>query len=139
MSTMTEMGNLEIIFVDWLDAMRRGDVDRMAGRLAPDVVHQGIRPELICPDRKAVIARLRDRAGRRPDVTAIELVEAGDQVVMSVRGEMIGVPADAASDQPRGQATVVFTLREGRIVHMQDYLTREAALNAVDAPHDVWQ
>jgi ketosteroid isomerase-like protein len=47
--------NIEIIFADWLDAMRRGDLETMAGRLAPDVVHQGVRPELICRNREQVI------------------------------------------------------------------------------------
>jgi len=41
----TAQSNIEIIFADWLDAMRRGDLETMAGRLAPDVVHQGVKPE----------------------------------------------------------------------------------------------
>jgi hypothetical protein len=44
----TPGSNIEIIFADWLDAMRRGDLETMASRLAPDVVHQGVSPELIC-------------------------------------------------------------------------------------------
>jgi ketosteroid isomerase-like protein len=136
--TPDETSKLEIIFVDWVDALRRGDVDRMAERLAPEVVHRGIRADLICPDRAAVIARLRRRAAHHPEVTAIELVEAGDDVILSVRGPNVGVPADAASDEPRGHATLVFTFRAGYIVQIQDYLTREAALAAAGAARDVW-
>ena len=53
--TRAPESNIEIIFADWLDAMRRGDLETMAGRLAPDVVHQGVRPELICRNREQVI------------------------------------------------------------------------------------
>jgi hypothetical protein len=125
--------NIEIVFDGWLDARRRGDVEAMAARLAPDVVHQGIRPELICRNRDEVLARVRGGRGRLPVPEAIELVAAGDHVVMSVRGPGIGVPADEASDEPRGEATVVFTLQRGKIVHMQDYLRRSDALEAVGA------
>ncbi len=79
-------------------------------------------------------------AQQRPDVSAIELVEVGEHVVLSVRASDVGVPEDPDAEGHRGQATIVFTLRDGQIVHMQDYLTREAALAAVDAPRgDVWQ
>ena len=132
--------NLEIVFSDWLDALRRNDVDRIASRLAPDVVHQGVRPELSCSGREAVVARLRRRAESPPDVTAVELIAIGDHVVVSVRAATIGVPADEARDEPRGQATLVFTLRDGIIVRMQDHVSREAALAAAGAPPSpIWE
>jgi ketosteroid isomerase-like protein len=134
------MRNLEVIFSDWLDALRRGDVDRIAARLDPAVVHQGVRPELVCRGRDAVVERVRRMAQQPPDVTAVELIEVGEHVVLSVRASGVGVPEDPEATGDRGQATIVFTLDDGQIVHMQDYLTREAALAAVDAPlGDVWQ
>lgn len=123
--------NIEIVFDGWLDARRRGDVEAMAACMAPDVVHQGIRPELICRNRDEVLAQVRGGRGQLPVPEAIELVAAGDHVVMSVRGPGIGVPADEHSDEPRGEATVVFTLQQGKIVRMQDYLRRSDALEAV--------
>jgi ketosteroid isomerase-like protein len=125
--------NIEIVFSDWLDAMRRGDLETMANRLAADVVHEGIRPGMRCTNRGEVLSMARRRSERLPVPEAIELVAAGDHVVMSVRGPGIGVPADEQSDEPRGQATVVFTLAGGKIVHMQDYLHRSDALEAVGA------
>ena len=124
--------NIEIVFADWLDAQRRGDVEAMAARLAPDVVHQGVRDELVCRNRDQVLANVRGRGGRVPPVEALELLAAGDYVVMSIRAPGIGVPA-VDGDEPRGQATIVFTLRDGLIVHMQDYLHRADALEAVGA------
>jgi ketosteroid isomerase-like protein len=125
--------NIEIIFADWLDAMRRGDVETMAARLAPDVVHQGIRDEWICRGRDEVLQMVRARAGRVPPVEALELVAAGDRVVMSVRGRGIGPPLDDESGEPRGQAVIVFTLRDGLIVRMDDYAQRAEALAAAGA------
>jgi ketosteroid isomerase-like protein len=125
--------NIEIVFDGWLDARRRGDLQAMAARLAPDVVHQGIRPELVCRNRDEVLARVRRGRGRLPVPDAIELVAAGDNVVLSVRGPGIGVPADEGSAEPRGEATIVFTLEGGKIVRMQDYLHRSDALQAVGA------
>jgi ketosteroid isomerase-like protein len=125
--------NIEIIFADWLDAMRRGDIETMADRLAPDVVHEGIREDLICRNRDEVLHNMRSRAGRVPPVDALELIEAGDHVVMSVRAPGVGVPVDPSSDEPRGQAVVVFTLRDGLIVHMRDYTHRTDALAAAGA------
>jgi hypothetical protein len=98
--------NLEIIFADWLDAMRRGDLETMAGRLAPDVVHQGVKPEWICRSRQEVIDMVAERVGRVPPVEAIELVAAGNHVVMSVRGDRHepdhGALSEAAADADVG-------------------------------------
>jgi ketosteroid isomerase-like protein len=132
-ATRAPQSNIEIIFADWLDAMRRGDLDTMASRLAPDVVHQGVKPGWICHNRQEVIDMVGQRVGRVPPVEAIELIAAGDHVVMSVRGVGIGPPVDDDADQGRGQATIVYTLVDGKIVRMHDYLHRAQALEAVGA------
>src|SRR6476619_5234805 len=124
--------NIEIIFADWLDAMRRGDLETMASRLAPDVVHQGVKPEWICHNRQEVIDMVGQRVGRVPPV------EAGDHVVMSVRGVGIGPPVDGDEDEARGQATIVYTLADGKIVRMHDYLHRAEALEAAGAFSVAW-
>jgi ketosteroid isomerase-like protein len=132
--------NIEIIWADWLDALRRGDIDTLAARLAPEVTHRGVRPDLDCPDRDAVLASAGERARHLPRVDAIELVAAGDHVVLTVRAPTVGVPlsADADQDTPRGLAAIVFTLRDGLITAIQDYATRDEALAAAGAPPDVW-
>lgn len=125
--------NLEIVFADWLDAMRRGDLQTMAERLAPDAVHQGVKPDWICRNREEVLRSVRARVGNTPPVEAIELIAAGDHVVMSVKAQGIGIPAEGSSDEFRGEACIVFTLRDGKIVRMDDYIHRADALAAVGA------
>jgi len=138
MAPRAPQSNIEIIFADWLDAMRRGDLETMASRLAPDVVHQGVRPEWVCHNRQEVIDMVGQRVGRVPPVEAIELVAAGDHVVMSVRGAGIGPPVDGDEDEARGQATIVYTLVDGKIVRMHDYLHRAEALQAAGAVPVAW-
>jgi ketosteroid isomerase-like protein len=136
-TTRTPRSNIEIIWSDWLDAIRRGDLDALAARLAPEVVHRGVRADLICPDREAVLENARARADQLPDVGAVELVAAGDHVVLSVRAPTVGMPLE--DDAPmRGQASIVFTLRDGLITSMQDYLSRGEALAAAGAEPAVW-
>ena len=128
-----QRSNIEIVFSDWLDAMRRGDIDRMQAVLAPDVKHIGILPGWECGNREQVLEMVRRRAGRAPAVEALELVAAGDYVVMSVRAPDVGATPEGT---PRGQACIVFTLKDGLIVHMQDYVHRDDALMAAGASAD---
>ena len=85
-----------------------------------------------------VIDMVGRRAGRVPPVEAIELIAAGDHVVMTVRGAGIGPPVDDDEDEARGQATVVYTLADGKIVRMHDYLHRAEALEAAGASSVAW-
>ena len=55
MTTRRPRSNLEIVFADWLDAMRRGDLQCMAGLLDPNAVHQGIRPEWVRSNRDEIL------------------------------------------------------------------------------------
>jgi hypothetical protein len=52
---------------------------------------------------------------------------------MSVRGPGVGPPVDDESGEPRGQAVIVFTLRDGLIVRMDDYAQRADALAVAGA------
>jgi ketosteroid isomerase-like protein len=120
--------NLEIVLGDWLDALRRGDFEAITARLDPQVKWQGIRPELVCPNREAVLDLL-PRMGLS-EVEAIELIAAVDKVVLGVRNPEL---QEVAGVQLHGQVFNVMTLRDGKIVHIQDYIRREDALKAAGA------
>jgi ketosteroid isomerase-like protein len=96
--------------------------------LDPQVRWQGVLPELVCANREAVLDLL-PRLGLS-DVEAIELIGAGDKVVLGVRNREL---QEVAGVQFRGQVFNVITLRDGRIVRIQDYTRREDALRAAAA------
>jgi hypothetical protein len=51
------------------------------------------------------------------------------------RAAGVGVPDKGGDQTPRGQAFIVFTLRDGKIIRIQDYLTHAEALTAAGAQH----
>jgi ketosteroid isomerase-like protein len=116
--------NIEIIWADWVDAIRRGDIERLAKRISPETVHRGVRPELICRNGAEVVENARSASEQLPQVEAIELIAAGDHVVLGIRAPDIGPEGE------QGQVFIVFTLRDGLIVEIQDYVARHDALTA---------
>jgi ketosteroid isomerase-like protein len=133
MSEVRSPSNLEIVFSEWLDAMRRGDLARMAAVLAPDAVHHCIWSEWRCESAEQILESVRPRVGNPPQVDALELLAAGDHVVMSVRGPAIGAPAGRDEDERRDHASIVFTLRDGKITRMHDFVHRRDALESAGA------
>jgi len=125
--------NLEVVF-DHLNARRSRDLALLTSQLDPDVVHQGVLPELLCNNRDEVLANVR-RGFAREDfgVDRLELIAAGDRVV-------VGLACPRFDEVPwlKGQLYMVYTLRDGRIVRMDDYLTRADAIAAAGAGPQEW-
>ena len=119
--------NIEIVWADWVDAIRRGDIERLARRITPTTVHRGVHPELICRNGAEVVENARSSSEQLPQVGAIELIAAGDHVVLGIRAPDIGPEGE------QGQIFIVFTLRDGLIVEIHDYLVRGDALAAAGA------
>jgi len=118
-------------------SQRRGDVAEIERLLAVDAVHQGIRSEWVCRNRDQIVDQVRRgvegrRDGGMPIVDAVELVAAGDQVVLTVRGPKVGAPLDE-SEQFRGQICIAFTLGGGVITRMHAYEHRADAFAASGA------
>jgi ketosteroid isomerase-like protein len=129
------VANLELVF-DHLYARRSRDLARLESQLDPNVVHQGVLPELVCNNRDEVLANVQ-RSFARADfgVDRMELIDAGDRVVVGLAGprfrDVPGAPID-------GQLYMVYTLREGRIVRMDDFLTRSDAMKAAGSTGPDW-
>src|SRR3954468_1860422 len=77
--------NLEVVLGGWIEGLRRNDPDLIERCLHPDVIWQGVRPDLICRDRADVLDNVGQDKGWLPEVDALELVADGDQVMLGVR------------------------------------------------------
>jgi uncharacterized protein len=130
------MGNDELVRSSF-DAFLRGDWDVLAKVLDPRVEWLWYEPgDWDCHDRKKVLATLFERQ-REGVVTGLNAVVAvGERVFVEVTGRRL-----EERGLPGGQACMVVTVREGRIVRMQDYPNRAAALAAAgllpDQPSEI--
>lgn len=113
--------NLRIVFAGWVDALRRNDLAAVERHLHPDAVWQGLRPDLICGDRAAVLDNVSHDQGWLPDVGSIELFADGDQVLFGVHSPDLVEGGEALDEQIYD----VFTIVDGLIVRMDEYRTRE--------------
>lgn len=123
---MTE-ANLDVVF-DHLNARRSRDLARLESQLDPDVVHQGVLPELVCHNRAEVLDNVR-RSFARSDfgVDHLEMIDAGERIVVGLAGPRF---REVPWPPLEGQIYIVYTVRDGRIVRMDDYVSRGEALAA---------
>ncbi len=121
--------SMEVVF-DYFHARRRRDLEAITTGLDPDVVHQGVMPELVCTGREAVVDRMRASLGNGDSgIERLELHAAGDSVVAGIAG-----PRFREIPFLDGEIFMVFTVRDGRILRIDDYRTREEAFQAVELP-----
>lgn len=125
--------NLETVMIDFFGALRRGDFDAAAGLLDPDVTWQGLREDWVCRGREEVIDTFRWGLAERREIDALEFTRSGEQVVIGARGPSI---TEVGGEPLEGQIFNVFTLRDGRIVHIDDYRRRTEALSAAGIAAD---
>ena len=127
--------NLQLV-LDWIDALRRGDVDSIAERFQTDVVWVDVAGGAACEGRGQVLAWLRAAPAQPSQVDALELLASKDHAVLGVRNharqELAGVQLD-------GQLFTVFTLREGQIVRLRDHAQRADALADAGLDDNQWR
>ena len=123
--------NLETVMIDFLGALRRGDFDAAGELLDPDVSWQGLREEWVCRGREEVVDTFRWGLEQRREIDALEFTRGGEQVVLGARGANIGPEEEAL-----GQIFNVFTLRDRRIVRIDDYRDRGEAFAAAGVADD---
>jgi limonene-1,2-epoxide hydrolase len=116
--------NLQLV-LDWIDALRRRDVDAIAERFHPGVAWEDVAGGVACEGRDEVLAWLRAARAQPTQVDALELRADADHAVLGVRNharqELAGVQLD-------GQLFTVFTLRNGQIIYLRDHAHRAEAL-----------
>ena len=92
---------------------------------------QGLRADLVCPNRDAVLDNIRAGRQNRRRVGGLEVTAIDDEhVLLAVRlpgvTELFGEPI-------AGEIFTVFTLRGGVIVRIDEFKTRDEALESVRA------
>jgi ketosteroid isomerase-like protein len=99
-------------------AIARGDVDVLRGLFAPDVRWHGGDPTAIgaCRNSDEAIRFIRAARARGPLPELVEVIDAGDRVVVVVR--------PAGEQELRANVT---TFRDGKVVEMVAYESPEAA------------
>jgi hypothetical protein len=114
---------------DHFHARRRRDLDAISAGLDPGVVHQGVLPELVCNGRPAVLERMgASLDGGDTGIERLELHAAGESVIVSIAG-----PRFREIPFLDGEIFMVFSVRGGLILRIDDYRTRNEALRAVEA------
>ena len=122
-------GNDELVRSSF-DAFLRGDWEALARVMDPEVQWLWYEPgDWDCHDRKKVLATLFERQ-REGVVTGLNAVVAVDERVFV---EITG-PRLTERGLPGGRACMVVTIHDGRIVRMQDYPSRAAALAGAGLP-----
>ena len=119
--------NLELILFDWVDALRRRHPDRIAGRLAEDVVWQGLRRDLVCPNREAVLHNIVGGGQHREQLTGIEVAVLDDQHVLL--GVQLPGVTEFFGETLDGAIFDVFTIDNGVITRIDEFKTREDAVS----------
>jgi ketosteroid isomerase-like protein len=125
--------NLQIV-LERIDALCRREVESIAERFHPDVVWTDVSGAVACEGRGQVLGWLRAAREQPSQVDALEVLADADHAVLGVRNhareELAGVHD--------GQLFLVFTVREGQIVHDDGSTETLCRENRNGLCHSVW-
>ena len=136
MTITSEPGaNLSVLLQTWAEILRTGNMEALAGVMDEDVVWQGLRPELVCHGRDQAVSNMRSSAAPVRRITRIEAEEVGEHVVVSVESATFPEgPAGPELSPAGGGRSLVFTFRDGKVVRMESFPSRELASIAARSP-----
>lgn len=135
--------NVELVLSGYR-AFVAGDFDKLADMLDPDVEWNAIdEGPQDYSDREEVLGVLAERLDEGFRVELERCVGIGDQVAVAFRAA--GIEKDATDDRPLqtrryftiGRYSAVVTIRDGRVVRVQDYPHLKAALEAIGLEDEV--
>jgi len=120
-----------------------GDLDAIGGMLDPEVEWTGVGEVVGIADRSDVLEVLSTRLSESYHVTVDRCIGVGDRVVVSMRFSR--VEADPTDDRPLqsrrtylvGRYAAVVTMRDGRVVRVEEHPHLASALAAVGLEDEV--
>ena len=124
------------LLLDWIEALRRPDLDAVHELLAPDVVWYGLSDDLVCTGRPAVLDVLREQVPVRCDGDALELLRGPAHLVLGTRSDSLPHPPGI---DVHGQIYCVMEPRGDAFATIRDFARRADALDAAGlAGQRVW-
>lgn len=129
MSTSTQH-DLDVV-LDWITALRKGDLERITDLLHPDVTWQALTHDLVLAGRADVVDAISDQLPLDFHVGAIEIISGPRQVVVGTRSHDLPAPPDM---ELKGQIYNVLECRDGRLCSINDFSTREQAVRSAAIP-----
>jgi hypothetical protein len=136
MNSDQTQANLKLA-LDWIDGLRRSDIDLIADRFHPDVACVDVAGGIGCQGRDEVVEWLRQAQPEDARVDALELRANDSHVVLAVRNH--ARPEIAGIELVDGQLFTVFTVGEGQIVHLHDHAHRAEALAEAELEDWEWR
>ena len=120
-----------------------GDLDAVASMLDPEVEWIGVGEVAAIADRADVMEVLAERLAEDYHVTVDRCIGVGDRVVVSMRFSRVEAdPTDERPLQSRryylvGRYAAVVTMRDGRVVRVEEHPHLASALEAVGVEDEV--
>jgi ketosteroid isomerase-like protein len=109
-----------------LDAIKRGDLDTVAGLLSPDVHWEGFEGDP-CTNREQAMEAMKAGAERAKSLELADAVPFGTDKVMVC---LVRPPGAAAEDDAPERVYQVVTFDGEKIVRLQGFLARKDAVQA---------
>ena len=130
-----QRAGLELL-LDWIDALRKADLDAVHELLVPDVVWYGLSDDLVCTGRPAVLDVLREQVPVRCYGDALELLRGPAHLVLGTRSDSLPHPPGI---DVHGQIYSVLEPRGDALATIRDFAHRADALSAAGlADRPVW-
>ncbi len=126
--------NVELVRKGY-EALMRGDLDSVAELFAPDLSWRWWQHgPWDCHSREEAMTVIRERFGRRAIGELVEVIDVDEErivVVMRRNPESERSHADEGVPEGDDESANLVTIRDGKVVSMQDYRTKADALAAV--------
>jgi hypothetical protein len=117
------------------EALMRGEYEVLEDLMAPDLTwHWWERGPWDCQSREEALALIRERLGQNAIGDLREVTELGEGrvlVVTGLRPDSEISPKDLGLPEGHDETANVVTIRDGKVIMMQDYRSRGEAINAV--------
>ena len=119
--------NVELVREAW-DAYSRGDYDRVAGFHDPHIVVVTLEDGVVYGNDDALANYERwNEAWEGAETTVEEVIGQGDRVFLAARFQARGRGSGVEIDT---RIYEVFTLRDGKVLRIDEYATRDEAIEA---------